>query len=117
MKNFMLMTLLFSSSLFAFEPKLKEVQLKKFSAAISENCQGDCMALSSIKELDAKKLASIKDKLFGGRQPGLMLCLYAFKASFKTFKDQEGNEQTYCYFKDQSYISTAEYDQAISYFD
>lgn len=105
-----------SSNLYAFEPDLIDVKLEKFSVEVSKNCKKSCRALTAIKALNQKSYNKIESKVFGGRQPGLIVCLNLFKAKFKKHIDAQGNETLYCTFNDKSYISTGEFDKAISYF-
>lgn len=65
---------------------------------ISKECK-DCMA-SKLKP----KYARVK--ITGGMNPGAVLCKKALKSEVVIGVDKEGNQQSFCLFKDKSMVST-----------
>ena len=120
MKKIIMATLLLTSVTFAdvFVPKLSKVKIKDVEVEISENCKAkNCMAYHSLDELNKKNFEKISSQIYGGKQPGFVVCRKLFKAEMKFYKDRDGNEYVYCLFKDKSYVATTQYDLLISYFE
>lgn len=64
-----------------------------------------CEALSLTKNISWKSLP--KDSTLGGKNPGAVLCKEVLKQKIIYLKDLQGNENTFCLFKDKSFISSS----------
>lgn len=79
---------------------------KKANLLYSGACKkSKCDALELTKNLSWKSLS--KDATTGGKNPGAVLCKEALKQNIIYLKDLSGNENTFCLFKDKSFISSS----------
>ncbi len=71
----------------------------------SESCENfSCEALKVASKLSLKNLKTLNTS--GGKNPGATLCAEHLKEILVTLKDLRGNENSFCLFKDQSFISS-----------
>lgn len=113
MKMVLFFSLIFSISAFAKEEVWKmgdhffELSNdEKIGLLISKNCQKkNCEALKFIKKVSLKNISS--DKLSGGKNPGAVLCHDSKIGEVIFLKDLNGNDNSFCLFKDKSMISSA----------
>lgn len=79
---------------------------KKSNLLYSATCtKKACEALNSTKNISWKLLP--KDATIGGKNPGAVLCKEVLKQRIIYLKDLQGNENTFCLFKDKSFISSS----------
>lgn len=79
---------------------------KKTNLLYSSVCQkSKCEALELTKDLSWKTLP--QDATAGGKNPGAVLCKEVLKQNIIYLKDLSGNENTFCLFKDKSFISSS----------
>lgn len=79
----------------------KETNLLYSSACYKSKC--DALTLS--KNLSWNKMS--EDSTLGGKNPGAVLCKEVLKQNIVYMKDLRGNENTFCLFKDKSFISSS----------
>jgi putative hemolysin len=80
---------------------------------ISYNCfpldtkiaDSKCSAAQALKELKFPELPS--GALVGGKNPGSLICKEGLKSSVVILKDSDGNENSFCEFKDGSLVSNS----------
>lgn len=115
MKLLTIFTMLFLVNAFAKSEKTEVYQFgKEFyefkiykGSAISGHClkKGTkCDALETIK--NPPKVIFNKGDFNGGKNPGAVTCKKFKKTYVVIAKDLDGNQQSFCVFKDQSMVST-----------
>lgn len=73
---------------------------------ISKSCYNrKCDALKILKIISFKKINSTK--LEGGKNPGSILCTDIAGAQIIYLRDLNGNDNSFCQFKDQSMVSAS----------
>lgn len=73
---------------------------------ISLHCEeSDCMAKDVLKKVTMKKFE--KNDLLGGKNPGAVLCHKIKSASVVFLYDLQGNQNSFCRFKDGSMVSSS----------
>ncbi len=115
MKNFYCLVLIFffTSSIMAQEALWKMGNSfiavfddQKSNLLYSASCQKvSCDAINLTKNVSWKMLS--KDATIGGKNPGAVLCKDVLKQKILYLKDMQGNENTFCVFKDKSFISSS----------
>lgn len=79
---------------------------QKTNLLYSASCRKkSCEALSETKNISWKLLD--KNSTIGGKNPGAVLCKDVLKQQIIYLKDLQGNENTFCLFKDKSFISSS----------
>lgn len=79
---------------------------KKENLLYANSCKKyNCDALKETKKLSWKQLPA--DSLTGGKNPGAVLCKQYLKQSIIYLRDMQGNETSFCQFKDKSFISSS----------
>jgi hypothetical protein len=115
MKTFYFLILFFSTSIFAQEEiwklgdsfiavmrdKKGEVELLYSKSCEKKNCE------AIVKSENLKWDNLPKDAFDGGKNPGAVLCKEVLKQNIIYVKDISGNENTFCIFKDKSFISSS----------
>ena len=105
--------LFFNTSLYAQEALWKSGNVfvavfndTKTNLLYSASCvKYSCDALKLSKNVSWKKLSP--DATAGGKNPGAVLCKEVLKQQIIYLKDIQGNENTFCIFKDKSFISSS----------
>lgn len=69
---------------------------------INKSCKSDCLAYKKGKIADSFKVDS-KD-LVGGKNPASVRCSKYLGGVVVIGKSEEGHQQSFCYFKDESYL-------------
>lgn len=113
MKFILFLSLIFSSTAFAKvevwkmgEHFLEFKRDEKSGVLISKNCENkSCEALAFLKKVSLKNLSA--NKFSGGKNPGAVLCHESKNAEVVFLKDLEGNDNSFCYFKDKSFVSSS----------
>lgn len=78
----------------------------KTNLLYSTSClKNPCEALKLSKNVTWGALP--KDSTIGGKNPGAVLCKEVLKQRIIYLKDMQGNENTFCVFKDKSFISSS----------
>jgi hypothetical protein len=111
-KLFLLCFVLFSFSTLAYEEiwKLGDhfIPMEKNEEKdllISKSCSTrPCDAMNILHKVTMKNIDA--EKLIGGKNPGAVLCTEKTKGRILYMKDLSGNENTFCFFKDKSMVST-----------
>ena len=90
-----------------FGKKKMMFRIEAESLLISANCmeygkKKDCEAL---KAIPLASLKGLQKYLIGGARPGAVVCERVFKQMVWLGTDRDGNENTFCLFKDGSMIS------------
>lgn len=79
---------------------------QKTNLLYSASCRkNSCEALNLTKNVSWKSLS--KEATVGGKNPGAVLCKEVLKQKILYLKDLQGNENTFCLFKDKSFISSS----------
>ncbi len=107
---------LLSTSAFSYEEvwKMGEsylslLRLEKEKILVSKSCSDkNCQALKILKTISHKNISSTD--LAGGKNPGAVLCSKEKRARVIYLKDMSGNENTFCFFNDKSFVSTSTLD-------
>jgi hypothetical protein len=74
---------------------------------ISKQCtiSKKCMASEFLKKTSFKNLSTTK--FSGGKNPGAVLCHESKIGEVVFLKDLQGNDNSFCYFKDKSMVSSS----------
>jgi hypothetical protein len=78
---------------------------EKNSLLISKSCNQKCDAYKLLKKVSLKSLSSAK--LTGGKNPGAVLCHESEGAEILFLKDLNGNDNSFCFLKDKSFVSSS----------
>lgn len=79
---------------------------KKKNLLYSSACvKSKCDALEKTKKLSWKDMR--EDATMGGKNPGAVLCKEVLNQKIIYLKDLSGNENTFCLFSDNSFISSS----------
>lgn len=90
-----LQTYKFGNMIVAFE------KVDKFT--VNRSCvKSGCEALKKAREFDGKYVSS--DLLVGGKNPSAVKCKTMMEGKIIIGTDRKGNEQSFCYFKDESFL-------------
>jgi aerobic-type carbon monoxide dehydrogenase small subunit (CoxS/CutS family) len=78
----------------------------KNKTLVSKDCEdGKCQAVLVLKKVSLKKITA--DKLAGGKNPGAVVCHEVDDGKVIYLKDLQGNENTFCFYKDKSMVSAS----------
>lgn len=107
MKGFSILFLLFSMNTFAVEiynfGEMKIAFAEKDGFIVNKKCaKVGCMALKKGKQYKDKLPANMV--LVGGKNPMAVRCKELMKGEVIIAVDSKGNEQSFCRFKDDSYL-------------
>lgn len=78
---------------------------EKSGLLLSSSCHQKCEAWKFLKKASLKNLSS--EKLSGGKNPGAVLCHDEKSAEVVFLKDLKGNDNSFCLFKDKSFVSSS----------
>tara|TARA_B100000925_G_scaffold291057_1_gene277864 strand:+ start:23 stop:388 length:366 start_codon:yes stop_codon:yes gene_type:complete len=108
-----LIGLLLSASLLAggfeiFRVGEKFIEFKVIkNAVISKNCSRSISKCDAYEYLDnPPKIKFQKEDFLGGKNPGVVICQKFNDTSISIGRDLNGNQQSFCVFKDGSMLST-----------
>jgi putative hemolysin len=76
----------------------------KKNLTITQGCVDGCLALQSLKTVSSRDLP--KNALYGGKNPGAVLCLSSAKGQVVFGTDQKGRNVSFCKFNDGSMVSS-----------
>lgn len=78
---------------------------EKNGILISKSCNQKCEAFKLLKKVSLKNLSPAK--LSGGKNPGAVLCHESVGAEVLFLKDLNGNDNSFCFLKDKSFVSSS----------